>query len=100
GDLHSLIMFPPFIENILILGLLCLIIFYRNRLSKEFLPYLFLIISFTLILLILVGLTTPVIGALVRYKVPALPFLFILIFYFLDSPKIIKKITKLFLKKK
>ena len=100
GDLHSLIMLPPFLENILLLGLLCLIIFYRDRLSKEFLPYFFFIISFTLILLILVGLTTPVIGALVRYKVPALPFLFILIFYFLDSPKIINKITKPFLKKK
>ena len=99
-DLHSLIMIPPFMENMLILCLLFLIIFYRDKLSKAFLPYLFLIISFTVLLLTLVGLTTPVIGALVRYKIPALPFLFILIFYFLDSPKIIKKITEPFLKKK
>ncbi len=100
SDLHSVIMLLPFLENIFLLVLLILLIFYHQKLSEEFSPYLFFIISFSAILLILVGLTTPVIGALVRYKVPVLPFLFILIFYFLDSPQIIKKITKPFLKKK
>ena len=99
-DLHSIIMLPPFFENILLLLFIILLFFYHNKTSKAFLPFLYFIISFTVILLILVGLTTPVIGALVRYKVPALPFIFILIFYFLDSPKIIKQITSPFCKKK
>ena len=35
----------------------------------------FVAISFALVILILTGLVTPVLGAIVRYKVPALPFL-------------------------
>ena len=36
-------------------------------------------LSFIVILFVLIGLTTPVLGALVRYKVPALPFIGILL---------------------
>ncbi len=36
-------------------------------------------LSFITILFVLIGLTTPVLGALVRYKVPALPFVGIVI---------------------
>ncbi|HIE15386.1 MAG TPA: hypothetical protein EYP69_00500 [Bacteroidales bacterium] len=93
-DLHSLIMIPPFFENIGLLGLFILIFGFRNKLLENFLPYFYFSVSFLLILLSLVGLTTPVIGALVRYKVPALPFLFILIFYFLDTHKLFKKLQK------
>jgi hypothetical protein len=41
---------------------------------------------------ILTGLITPVMGAIVRYKVPALPFLMILLVMLIDKEKLIKKI--------
>jgi hypothetical protein len=31
--------------------------------------------TFTIVLFLIIGLTTPIIGAIVRYKIPALPFL-------------------------
>ena len=40
-------------------------------------------ISFTLVLFAIIGITTPVAGALVRYKVAALPFLGVTLYYFI-----------------
>lgn len=47
---------------------------------------------FTLTLFVIIGLTTPVAGALVRYKVPALPFLGIFILSFLNLEPQLQKI--------
>jgi len=42
---------------------------------------------FTLLLFVIIGITTPVTGALIRYKVPALPFLVVGCLYFLQNSK-------------
>ena len=88
-DIHSAIVVPAFIESffILILVLLSMKIFNLKKV-KSLLPEVLLMSSFIITLFILIGLTTPVLGALVRYKVPALPFLFILLFIFIDFKKI------------
>ncbi|MCQ2376370.1 MAG: hypothetical protein MJ069_10805 [Salinivirgaceae bacterium] len=55
-------------------------------------------LSFVVILYVLVGLTTPVLGALVRYKIPALPFIGIVIMLLADEKKlgnVEKKIARL-----
>ena len=44
-------------------------------------------LSYITIFFVLIGLTTPVLGALVRYKVPALPFLGILILLIVNDEK-------------
>ncbi|MFH1322146.1 MAG: hypothetical protein ABII90_16030 [Bacteroidota bacterium] len=48
--------------------------------------------SFVLILYILIGLATPVMGAIVRYKAPGLPFLLIIFLLIIDKNKLIKKL--------
>ena len=66
------------VENLLILCVLAAGFFYikpRNLTQ----PDVWYSLSFIVILFVLIGLTTPVLGALVRYKVPALPFIGILI---------------------
>jgi len=72
----SLLYLPSIIENMLVFILCVLAIVYFKRPDK--LRFQFLVFSgiFILSLFTIIGLTTPVIGALVRYKVPALPFLF------------------------
>jgi len=88
-DIHSAIVIPAFIENFIILILFLLSIKYFNtKRVKTLLPEILLISSFVITLFVLIGLTTPVLGALVRYKVPALPFLFILFILFIDFKKI------------
>lgn len=62
------------LENLIILALIILVLFrFQSEALKN--PLFYVSISFALVILILTGLVTPVVGAIVRYKVPALPFL-------------------------
>lgn len=83
----SIMALPAILENILILlGLVFIIpqVFRKkNWKGKQFNELLF-IVFFTVILFAIIGVTTPVAGALVRYKVGALPFLGIFILYFIQ----------------
>lgn len=62
------------IENILLLALLVFAVVKLNpkKLKHPLVPFCF---TFVITLFVLSGIATPVVGALVRYKVPALPFL-------------------------
>ena len=48
---------------------------------------------FILTLFTIIGLTTPVIGALVRYKMPALPFFFFVLLSFIKLKSISEKLN-------
>jgi uncharacterized membrane protein len=76
--------------TVLILLIICTIIFFNPLYEHS--PIIFFCFSFVLILFIIVGLITPVVAAIVRYKVPALPFLCIGLLLLMDT----KKITQLF----
>jgi hypothetical protein len=83
--------YPAIIENIIVFMLLMGIIlaFYFKEIyikedAKNLLWFCFI---FTLLLFVIIGVTTPVSGALVRYKVPALPFLVLACLYLLQNSK-------------
>ena len=85
------------LENLMIIALLILVVItiVKHKFKFEFEAsqknMLWFAGIFTLTLFVIIGLTTPVAGALVRYKVPALPFLGIFIMTFLDlEPKLQK----------
>jgi len=78
-------------ENLLFLILLIFSIFFLKT-NKENYNILFFCLFFVLITFVLTGLTTPVLGAIVRYKVPALPFLAILFLLLIDKEKMLKKL--------
>jgi hypothetical protein len=76
------------VENFLFIGILALpILFFKKPNPKEVMLVLFSL-SFIVILGSLIGLTTPVLGAIVRYKIPLLPFYLIAVFTFVDFKKI------------
>jgi hypothetical protein len=76
------------LENLLIvISLLLVILFFNPRNIKN--PWLWFSILFTIVLFVLSGLTTPVLGALVRYKAPALPFLGVVFIYLFNFQKFI-----------
>lgn len=81
------------IENILIIFLVILSFLCRNKLRDEQEPLFYLSLFFVLALFALIGLTTPVIGSLVRYKAPALPFLLFACILLFDTTKIFRKKT-------
>ena len=74
-DIQNVMSILPALENVLlfVLLVLCVIQYNHQRHVKDLLIF---SISFILCLNILNGLIVPVFGALVRYKVPAMPFLF------------------------
>lgn len=73
-------------ENLILLSLLLFCIFFFKRPSSP--PLFWLSIFFVLTLFILIGLVTPVLGALVRYKMPALPFLAAAMLMIIDKEKL------------
>lgn len=62
------------VENIIVILLLLAMLFYFDGTALSS-PIFWIAVSFALSILVLTGLVTPVVGAIVRYKVPALPFL-------------------------
>lgn len=75
-EIHSPFMALSGLENLLLFVLMILaIVGAYGRTPLPNLPVWFVAVSFAMIILILTGLVTPVVGAIVRYKVPALPFL-------------------------
>ncbi len=92
--------FSPFmlmaaIENILMIAFVILCIIFCKAFKEVQWSYFLFCFSFVIIQFLIIGETTPVIGAIVRYKVPALPFLLIAFLFLLDSEKLLKRAPKL-----
>ena len=78
------------IENILLLISMIVPFFVWKQKSPEEKRIIYFLLLFILYLYILVGFTTPVLGALSRYKVPGLPFIIIIALFLIDSAKLKK----------
>ncbi len=60
------------LENLFLFLLLFSVIIYRDKLNNSQKNLLYFLLFFSITMYVLVGLVTPVMGAMVRYKVPAL----------------------------
>lgn len=76
------------VENTVLLLLLVLPVRYFKKLNDKDLNILLFSISFVILLGTLIGLSTPILGAIVRYKIPLLPFYLIAILSFTDLKRI------------
>jgi hypothetical protein len=75
ADINSPFMLLAAMENVLfVLLLIAMMVWFQPSALRH--PVLWLSLCFSAVILMLTGLVTPVVGAIVRYKVPALPFLF------------------------
>lgn len=82
------------LENLLILLLITFYLFnFSSNLNNKQRCLLWFSIYFVVILFVLIGLVTPVMGAMVRYKAPALPFL-LGIFIILSNDERLNKILR------
>ena len=94
SEVNSILFIPPFVENTLILVLIFLSIVYRKSLSQKEWDFAIFCISFCFILFLVIGLTTPITGALVRYKIPGIPFLLMAICIFISQNKLPKFLSQ------
>ena len=74
-------------QNLFLILLLISAAFRRQKLDNKEYPFFWLTISFVFLLFVLIGLTVPVLGAIVRYKIPAFVFLFILLMRFVSTSR-------------
>ncbi len=86
-ECSSIMMYPAAIENFIIILLIIIMLFYFNK--KDITKHLFLIsLFFCILFFILVGIGTPVLGAIVRYKIIGYPFLFFALLTCINIEKI------------
>lgn len=79
SDLNRLLYWPNFLETLIWLFAIIFTIFRFKKPEKSEVPILIFLVLFCFYFLLLVGLTTPLIGSIVRYRIPVLPFLLILL---------------------
>jgi hypothetical protein len=90
-DSFSPLVLMAALENLVILlVILCCLIFIKPIKEINWVMVLFCL-SFVIIQYLIIGETTPILGAIVRYKVPAIPFLLIAFLLLLDKTKLRKK---------
>ena len=94
NELNSILYIPSFIENAVILLLLFTTFVYRKALKVKEWDFVIFCLSFCIILYTVIGLTTPITGAIVRYKTPAIPFLMMAVFMLMDFDKIPIRVTQ------
>ena len=87
-EIKGILFVPPLLENMFIIGILVLSWFYGKRVGAREWKFVVFCLTFSIILFLIIGLTTPIIGAIVRYKIPAIPFLMIAALMFFDSHKL------------
>jgi hypothetical protein len=76
-----------FLESILLFGFLIYAIWNRRKLNENEKLIVFGLLTFACLLFLLIGWTTPVLGAIARYRFPAQLALFIVGFILLQSSK-------------
>lgn len=96
-ELKSPLMLLSGLETLLILFSLLFCLFFIKSLKKIKWEYVLVCISFVIIQFLIIGETTPILGAIARYKTIALPFLVIALLFLIDKEKLLKKMP--FLKK-
>lgn len=95
-DFKNLLYLPDIFQNILLL-LIGISILWKYKIPEhhEF-PFLWFSILFVFILYTTIGLVTPVLGAIVRYKIPALPFVYFVLLSFLRIKPLNTKLASIF----
>jgi hypothetical protein len=92
-EYKPLIVIPPLLENLLMYFLLgSMLLFYRKPGAKAIFWF---CVSYALLTLTVTGLTTPVLGALVRYRITAVPFLLFAVLMCIDRTKMIRRLPVL-----
>ncbi len=94
NHIHNPFAMTAALENLGIILIIGLTIIFSKRLDNNQKPLFYLSLFFMIFLFTLIGLTTPLIGSMVRYKVPALPFLLSMLAMILNKEKISRLLNR------
>lgn len=94
-EIKSITYVMPVIENFFVLALLGLILFFFKKPSHKEKLFIMFALTFILYLAVMIGLVTPILGAIVRYKLPIMPFMLMIIICCLNIEKLSQKLPLL-----
>lgn len=80
------------LENMFLFILLIITVLFFKKPDKEVLPWLYACVFFAVMLSLLIGLVTPVLGSIARYRVPIIPFFTTSLIILLDKNKLKKRL--------
>lgn len=89
-EIKPVMIIPSMLENLFLFALLLLMFIAYKRPSSR--SIFWFCIAYAVITLTITGLTTPVLGALVRYRITAVPFLLFAILLCIDREKVLKRL--------
>jgi hypothetical protein len=89
SEARSPLLIPAALEIFIYILFFIMCLMYRKKegIQTEYVLFCF---SFVFILFAITGLTTPVLGALVRYKIPGIPFLMLAFLFLLDEKALVR----------
>jgi hypothetical protein len=92
-DSHSPFILLSALENIFIIcfGTIALLSITKKKIKIT--PMFYFSVIYVVALFVLIGLITPVMGAIVRYKIQGIPFLFFIFITLMDKEKLVKKFS-------
>lgn len=90
-EAKSLFMLMSAMENLLLIILIILSFVFIKKPNNESLPLLYTSIFFVFCLALIIGLVNPVLGSIVRFRIPLLPFFAIIFILLLDKEKMIAR---------
>lgn len=94
-EIKKFLYLPDIFQNLLILIIGFSLVFRYKTPTKEEYPFLWLSLLFIIFLYTIIGLVTPVLGSIVRYKTPALIFVFYFLLNMVDLKFNLIKISSL-----
>lgn len=90
-ECNALFVWLSAFENIAVLALIIITLIFRKKMNTIQKNIFYFNLVFMFCLFILIGLTTPVFGAIMRYKIPGLILLFVALLLIIDIEKIKRK---------
>jgi hypothetical protein len=87
-DATSVLSFVAGVENLIIITLIGLALIFPLKPTYKQKQFIYFSFYFTILLSIFIGLIVPVLGAIVRYKIPYLPLIYLLLLSIIDFKKI------------
>jgi hypothetical protein len=88
NEIKNFLFIPAVVENILLLFAIIFALFQKKKSTISSFNFIVFCFLFTFLLYAIIGISTPILGALVRYKIPAMPFLTIAVLAFIQLENI------------
>jgi hypothetical protein len=88
----TIFMLVSSLENLLLFFLMLITLFFFKKPDKEILPMFYTSMFFVVVLALLIGIVNPVLGSIVRFRIPLLPFFAYIFIVLLNKQKLLKKL--------